>query len=340
MLRIRSPRHHLTSPLALLALAVAAAPLVATSSPGCASGETTSEGGGSPTTSWTTGSGAGGSGGQPQGGGGSTTGTPTGTATGTGGSGASGGEGGAGNAGGAGGEGGSGNTGGSGGSGGEGGSGGSGSTYSHTIEIGNTFDFDAAEWDGMEAFATTSTSYHAFFAWDATYFYVGLHADGQDDDIGNPSGVQLSSKWVLLYFGGGSPSTTTAAPYNHQTPTLPFASHYGVRWRADGNSSAAMIFDGSNWVTSNSWPSNNDIHLNTSATIADRWLEMRVARTVFGSPTTVNVHLSMINELSSYEWTWAGVPSNSFTDGYQVDYGHYFAFDLSGAATPTSHSPQ
>ena len=70
------------------------------------------------------------------------------------------------------------------------------------------------------------------------------------------------------------------------------------------------------------------------------YLEMRIPLADIGSPASVDLHLSMINETDCGEWPFAGVPSTSFSDGQDPDSAAYYSFDLTGTTVPTAHSPQ
>jgi hypothetical protein len=277
--------------------------------------------------------GGGGQGGSALGGGGTGTGTTqSGGEAGVGGVGAAGGSGGTGNLGGSGGSGGFGGLGGLGGFGGFGGfggEGGGGTLYSHTITIGGTFDFDTGQWAGQESFPTTTNGFTAYYAWDAQNLYLGMRGP----DIGPSS----ATKWVLVYIGG-APGTTTGVQYNTQQPTLPFPAHWHLRWKASNDYTDMMVYNGTSWASDATWSFTDDIFLSTAA--SNQWLEMRIPLAELGSPTTVDVHLSMINEAAMAESTYAGVPDTSFTDGLDRNYSHYFSFDLSGATPPNAHSPQ
>jgi hypothetical protein len=47
----------------------------------------------------------------------------------------------------------------------------------------------------------------------------------------------------------------------------------------------------------------------------------------------------MINEAGGGEWTYAGAPSASFTDGFDQSFARYYHFDLDAASAPTSYAP-
>jgi len=69
------------------------------------------------------------------------------------------------------------------------------------------------------------------------------------------------------------------------------------------------------------------------------FVEMRFPRALIGNPSVVNLHVSMINEPTP--WTYAGVPSNSFTNPGALNpaYAHYLAFDLTASEAPSTYTP-
>ena len=116
---------------------------------------------------------------------------------------------------------------------------------------------------------------------------------------------------------------------NTQQPTLPFLAEYHVRWKTTND-----FTDGLSYSTLNSWQEagfdfTGDVFAN------GQYLELRIPLTDLGSPTSLAVVASMINETSGVESTYAGVPANAFaSDGYDRDFGKYFLFDLEGSTVP------
>ena len=322
---VAAPRAALVVSLVLAGATLAIFP------PACASGGSSGEGGGPGTTThWTTSSGGhAGTGGTSTGGTGGTgaeagTGGTGGTSTGGTGGTSTGGTGGS-----TGGSGGT-STGGSGGTstGGSGGSGGGGLVaYSHSITIDGVNDFTP----GAEDFTSTSVSpnlYKGYVSWDATYLYVGMSGV----DVGSGS----SSYWVLVYIGGSPwPPTGQGQPYagGQLLPTLPFHAHWHIRWKADNTYTNTEIWNGAAWADAG-WLWNDGVH---KVHQTGNFVEMRIPRADIGNPTTVDLHISMIDETGV--WTYAGVPATSFIDGANPLYAHYFQFDLSAAQAPNSYSP-
>jgi hypothetical protein len=190
--------------------------------------------------------------------------------------------------------------------------------YAHNIVIDGTNDFDATD----EQFASSTSGYAAYVAWDDTYLYVGM--------LGADVGSASSTRWVLLYLGG-SGGTTVGQTYNTQQPTLPFSAQYHVRWRCSNDYTNALEFGGS-WADA-SWDFTDDVYLSGD------FLEMRIPLADIGSPTTLDMTMFMINEAGGSEWSYAAVPSAAFADGYDPDLSSYYSFDIGGTHVPTAHSP-
>jgi hypothetical protein len=190
-----------------------------------------------------------------------------------------------------------------------------GARYSHTIAIDGVNDFTADE-----TFATTSAGYTGYLAWDDTYLYVGL--DGSDVSSND------ANKFILVYISGTA-GTTTGVTYNTQQPTLPFSAEYHVRWKANNTFTDALAWNGSSWADAN-WDFTNDVFQNGN------YFEMRIPLVNIGSPTSVAVDVSMINQASGVEFTYSGVPSTSFTDKYNPNYAEYLQLDLQGTTVPNA----
>lgn len=194
--------------------------------------------------------------------------------------------------------------------------------YRHTIAIDGANDFDATS----ERFASTSGGYFGHFAWDDTWLYFGM----EGADVGGGS----ASHWLLLYVSGtsGMPSTTASQVYNTQEATLPFAASWHVRWRANNALTSIQRWNGAAWEESG-------LSIAGDVFQSGTFVEMRLRRAdLLGSATTAKVHLSMVNEGNGVEFTYAGVPSGTFTDMYDPDlYTKYFELDLAGSTAPAAH---
>jgi hypothetical protein len=195
--------------------------------------------------------------------------------------------------------------------------------------------------DGVNDFAagdklaTTSSGsgYYAYVSWDTDKVYFGMTGA----DVGSGS----SSKWVLIYVDGnpGNAGTTTGISYDcsgtctAQQPTLPFSAGYHLRWKADGSYTNLQKWSGSAWA-----------NVGPISTVAKSgtFMEMSITRAALGSPTRLKVSMNMLIEQSGAEWTYAGVPSTSFTDGKDATpFNKYFDFDLSDVTTaPNTYAPK
>jgi len=179
-------------------------------------------------------------------------------------------------------------------------------------------DFTAAE-----NFATTSAAYTGHVAWDASAVTIGM--TGPDIASNDPN------RWFVAYFSGPG-GTTTGVTYNTQTPGVPFTAKYHVRWKADNSFTQALMWNGTAWVDTG-WDFTGAVFQNGN------FVEIRVPRTNIGSPSTVNVVLSVVNEQAGAEFTFGGVPVTAFTDAYDPDFAHTFLFDLDGCMTPAMFVP-
>ena len=139
---------------------------------------------------------------------------------------------------------------------------------------------------------------------------------------------------VPFVYIGGTPGQTGGFAYYTQTPTLPFAARWHIHWAADDNSTLAYESNGTTWAD-DGWNFLGDVYRSGT------FVEMRIPRADIGAPSTLRLHLSMINTTALNEYTFAGVPSTSFTDAFNPPlYQHYFEFDLTGSQAPNTYSPQ
>ncbi len=192
--------------------------------------------------------------------------------------------------------------------------------YNHTIVIDGINDFIAAD----EQFPTTSSGYLAYFSWDADYFYIGYK--GADINSGS------ASRWLIIYLDG-TPGTTTGITLNTQTPSLPFSAKYLVFWKASGDYLGVRKYDGSAWAIS-SFVSVSDLYK------INDYFELKISRAAIDNPSKLKIHVHMINEQGGAEWSYGGVPSNSFSDGYDPNFLHNYYFDLSGSKKPNEYASQ
>jgi hypothetical protein len=208
---------------------------------------------------------------------------------------------------------------------------------------GHPFTGSASDFASGEKFVTTSPgppdTYNGYVAWDAKNVYFGM----QGKDVGSG----LGDRWVLLYVGvPGVAGTTTGIAYNcggacntpAQQATLPFPASHHIRWKVDNSYSNVQKSSGGAWTDETLLP---PLVIKRSGT----FVELAVSRAALGSPSKLDVHMTMLIEEPSGGanggWTYSGVPSTSFTDGYNPSYAHYYEFDLTDLATPpTMYTPK
>lgn len=98
-----------------------------------------------------------------------------------------------------------------------------------------------------------------------------------------------------------------------------------MQWRLDNNFLAVWQYTGSSWA-STSIP----ISLYHQGT----FVESRIALSDLGSPTSLHIATFLANAQSGSEWTYAGMPDNSFTDGFDRDVGHSLLADFNSSNPP------
>jgi hypothetical protein len=202
-----------------------------------------------------------------------------------------------------------------------------------THVIDGTNDFTAGE-----KLATSSAGYDAYVSWDDKKVYFGMS--------GADIGTTATNKWVLIYVDGvpGNAGTPTGIAYDcggtcapGQQAHLPFNAGYHLRWKVDGTYSNLQKSTG---VVATPW---SDVGPISTFVRTGNFMEISVTRALFGSPTKLKVHVSMLIEAADPPgWTYAGVPSGSFTDGYNpASFSKYFEFDLADLAkAPSAYAPK
>jgi hypothetical protein len=193
--------------------------------------------------------------------------------------------------------------------------------------------------DGVNDFApgeklvTTSnaSSYFAYAAWDAKNIYFGMEGADVSASTSNPS-----SKWVMVYLGApGVPGSTTGLSYGGvQQPTLPFPAAWHLRFKIDGSYANVQKWSGSAFVDAT-------IEIPMTTARVGSFLEMSITRAAIGSPALLDVHVNMLIEGGGADWTYAGAPSTSFTDGKNPTFTKYYEFDLGDALkAPNAYTPK
>ena len=182
-----------------------------------------------------------------------------------------------------------------------------------------------------EKFVTSSTGngYEGWIAWDTKNLYIGMAGT----DIG---GGASATKWILIYLDGAASTTTNGQTYGGQQPTLPFGASFHLGFKTDLSYVNKQKWDGGNWVDATATL--------VPVPVAQRkngFFEVAIPRAAIGNPSTVKVHVNMINEASGSEWTYSAMPSTSLTDGLDPNYGKYFEFDLADTAkAPNQYAPK
>jgi hypothetical protein len=193
-----------------------------------------------------------------------------------------------------------------------------------------------------EKFATTSTavdaSYHAYAAWDAKNIYFGM--EGNDVPANTANAV---NKWVMMYIGrDAAAGSTTGLPYDTagdvQQPTLPFPASIHLRWKVSGDYTNVQQWN----AAMTKWEDAPLVPLTVFR--QGSFVEMAVSRAALGSPTKIQLVMNMLIEGSASvhdDFTYAGVPSNAFTDMKDPHFLHYFEFDLTDLSkAPSSYLPK
>jgi hypothetical protein len=182
-------------------------------------------------------------------------------------------------------------------------------------KIDGTNDFASGD-----KFPTTSPLYDGYVSWDDKKVYFGM----QGADVAGGS----SSKWVLIYVDGnpGNAGSTSGISYDcsmsctAQKATLPFAAGYHLRWKTDNTYTNLQKWNGSAW---------SDVGPISTVARSGTFMEISITRLALGSPAKLKVHMNMLIEKTGEEWTYAGVPSTSFTDGKNpATFSKFYEFDL------------
>jgi parallel beta-helix repeat protein len=190
--------------------------------------------------------------------------------------------------------------------------------YRHTITIDGANDFNS-----QEIFPTTTVSYTAYVTWDDSNLYLGC--SGPDIIFGG------STKWLLFYLDpdpGSGTGSSTGRPYNTQQPTFPagFAAKYLWAWGVDELRRHFFQYSGTAWEEIA-----NPIQEAASST---RFVEFGVPLSSIGNPAKIGIAACLVDEVASGEWTYGGMPSTAFTDGYDPDFAHSYVGDFSSARPP------
>lgn len=165
--------------------------------------------------------------------------------------------------------------------------------------------------------------------WDDTHLY--LAANHPDVAGGGPQ------HWLLAYVGGLGSTTQSGVQFGTQQPGLPVGMSHLIRWKADGSYDSLMAFDGSVWTDTPGF-------LGTAgSSIAEdegrSTVELAVAFASLGVGDTFDLHLCWLYEGAGFESTYGAVPTSSFADGLDPDFGAWYRFDRRSSAPPSSYAP-
>jgi hypothetical protein len=193
-------------------------------------------------------------------------------------------------------------------------------TSYRTITIDGTNDFAADE--SVPASSAGGTWY---FTWDADNLYIGAN---------NPDVADAASsyKWVLVYIDSdpqpvpsAGAGTSLGVLYNTQQPALPFKADYHIRWKTNDTYIDLETFNGTSWVSG--------VQTGIQRSRSGNFVEFRIPRANIGSPGKIYVCAEMITEQPLSEWSYYLTPA-SHTDGYDVNFTHFFGFSLSTGIAP------
>jgi hypothetical protein len=174
--------------------------------------------------------------------------------------------------------------------------------------------------------------YYAYAAWDAKNVYFGMEGPDVASNAAN-----ASNKWVMLYLGpdavAGSSTGLTYGSTTPQQPTLPFSASIHLRWKVDGLYTNVQQWTGGAWAPA---------ALALTVVRQGTFVEMGISRAALGSPAKLRVVMNMLIENSSpNDWTYAGVPSTTFSpDRLNPPFTKYYEFDLTDLAkAPNTYAP-
>ncbi|MEQ1506305.1 MAG: hypothetical protein ABMB14_29000 [Myxococcota bacterium] len=193
--------------------------------------------------------------------------------------------------------------------------------YRHTIVV----DGDLSDFTADESFPTTGGT--TYVSWDATNLYVGV----RHGDIG-----ASPEHWVVVTLGDGLPGARVGIAHGTQEPALAFDATHAVRWKADDSYDSLLAWNGAAWVETPSW-------LGTSGSAKASNLgadtsEVAIPFAALGVTGPFLVHVNLVYEGAGFESSYAPTPASSFVDGYDPDYGAWFAFDLGSDVPPNGYT--
>lgn len=154
-------------------------------------------------------------------------------------------------------------------------------------------------YSAAHTYATSTSGYTGYAAASPTTFAFGYN--GADVQTGG------NQHFLVAYLGGLGASTTTGLNFNTQQPGLPFAATHAIVYRADGGYTRLFNYTGAAWMETATAP---------SVAESGPFFESSVPMSALGSPTSVNLVSYFLFEGAGFESSYAVMPSDAFTDGY------------------------
>ena len=120
----------------------------------------------------------------------------------------------------------------------------------------------------------------------------------------------------------------TGDTYFSQVPSLGFAASHELVWRSDNDFAWIRHSSGGVWVDLAEVPSDD-------VAVSEYVVAFRVPLAAIDSQhTSIKFVMAMIDTEAGNEKTYAGVPFNTFLDGFDPDFETYYDFSLEGGALP------
>lgn len=190
-----------------------------------------------------------------------------------------------------------------------------------------TVDGSLQDWDIDELFGTTSGgNTGGGVTWDGDKVYFAFFHP--DIATGGPQ------HWEVIYIGTADPGSTNGVVLNTQLPGLPFAASLAIRRKADGSYDDLQLWNGQAWVgTPNVLGT-----LGSAVAESGQGLEIAIPRDLLGT-SRIQVVMAQVYEGNGFESTYAGIPDDTFVDGYDPNYATALHLDLSSPDPSAIQNP-